>query len=151
MSLIKYRRGHSLLDDIRNEMNQLFNTDLAHSKALDSAELSEQNWTPLVDIKETDESFHLKADVPGVKAKDLKVFVDDNHRLVMKGERGSEHKEERDNYVRIERTSGSFYRAFGLPENVDTDSISAKVNDGQLDVIIPKKQKSSGREIPVSE
>ncbi len=143
MSLIKYRRGHSLLDDIRNEMNQLFNTDLAHSKALDSAELSEQNWTPLVDIKETDESFHLKADVPGVKAKDIKVFVDDNHRLVMKGERGS--------YVRIERTSGSFYRAFGLPENVDTDSISAKVNDGQLDVIIPKKQKSSGREIPISE
>ncbi len=151
MNLIKYRPGHSLLDDFRREINQLFSNELTASSTSDNANLNVKNWMPLVDIKETDESFHLQADVPGVKAKDVKVYVDEQHRLVMKGERSSETKEEKDNYVRVERSTGSFYRAFGLPDNVDTDHISAKVTDGQLDVLIPKKQKSSGREIPVSE
>lgn len=151
MSLIKYHRGHSLLDDFRKEINQLCGATDNSQGLGNHLELSESSWMPLVDIKEDSEQFSIKADVPGVKAKDVSVFIDDNHRLVLKGERHSESRDEKDSFVRIERSSGSFYRAFALPDNIDTDSIQAKVSDGLLNVVIPKKQKAASREIPVSE
>lgn len=146
MSLIKYR-SPSVLDDFRREINQLFNAPF--SKELDSADLSDKQWLPAVDIKEEEQRFVVFADVPGVKGKDIEVFIDENNRLILKGERSSETKEEKDNFVRVERHSGSFYRAFSLPDNIDADGVTAKVKDGTMEVVIPKSNKSSSRKVPV--
>lgn len=146
MSLIKYR-GPSVLDDFRHEINQLFNSPF--SKDEHSLNLSDSQWLPAVDIKEEDKQFVVLADVPGVASKDIEVFIDDNNRLILKGERSSETKEEKDNFVRVERQSGSFYRAFALPDNIDSEGVTAKVKDGTMEVIIPKSNKSSSRKVPI--
>lgn len=146
MSLIRYR-GPSVLDDFRREMNQLLNPTF--NKSEDAADLANNQWLPAVDIKEDDKQFVVHADVPGVKSKDIDVFIDENNRLVLKGERTSESKAEEDNYLRIERHSGSFYRAFSLPDNIDSDGVSAKIKDGTMEVVIPKSKKSSSRKVPV--
>lgn len=146
MSLIKYR-GPSVLDDFRREINQLFNSPVSRDE--DSFGLSDSQWIPAVDIREDDKQFVVLADVPGVPSKDIEVFIDENNRLILKGERTSEHKEEKDNFVRVERQSGSFYRAFSLPDNIDSENVSAKVKDGTMEVIIPKSSRSSSRKVPV--
>lgn len=147
MSLIRYRNP-SVLDDFRREMNQLFNSDYP-SRDKDSEQLSQGDWLPAVDIKEEDQRFLVVADVPGFKPEEIDVSIDDNGRLVVKGEQKKETRDEKDNYLRVERRSGSFYRAFYLPDNIDVDGITAKVNHGLMEVSIPKSTKSAGRQINV--
>jgi HSP20 family protein len=146
MSLIKYR-SPSVLDDFRREINDLFNPTL--SKTDKTGYLPESNWLPAVDIKENEKQYIVLADIPGVSSKDIDIFIDENNRLVLKGERTSETTEEKHNFVRIEREAGAFYRAFSLPDNIDANAISAKVKDGMMEVIIPKSNKATGRKIPV--
>ena len=148
MSIMRYR-GPSVLDDFRREMNQLFNPEFNSDKSIAASDLQKNMWSPAVDIRETDKQFVLLADLPGMQNKDIDIFIDDNHRLVLKGERQSEEKSEKENYLRIERFSGSFYRAFGLPDNIDKDGITAKFKDGTLEVIIPKGSKNASRQIQI--
>jgi HSP20 family protein len=148
MSLVRYH-SPSILDDFRKEMNQLFSDNPIRSLGENSSGLIENKWSPAVDIKEDEKQFTLVVDVPGVSNNDVKVYVDDNHRLVIEGSSDSEKKEEKEGYVRIERQSGSFYRAFGLPDNISSEDITAKVNHGLLTVVVPKTNKLSSREIKV--
>ena len=104
---------------------------------------------PAVDIKEKEERFIVIAELPGIESNDVEAYIDENHRLVIKGEQKSEQKNEKEGYLRIERKSGSFYRAFKLPDNVEAEAISAKVKHGLMEVEIPKKAKVTGRKIPV--
>ncbi len=148
MSLIRYRTP-SVLDDFRREINQLFNSDYNNRDSDSYQQLNQGSYLPAVDIKEEDNRFLVLADIPGFKPSDIDVSVDDSGRLVVKGERQDETKEEKDNYVRVERNSGSFYRAFHLPDNIDVSGISAKVNHGVMEVTIPKSTKSGARKIDV--
>ena len=83
-------------------------------------------WAPDVDIKETDKEVQIKADLPGMKLEDIDVSVDDNQ-LLIKGER----KTERD-YIRVERSYGSFYRSFNIGVPVKADEIKASYKNGVL-------------------
>lgn len=148
MSLIRYR-SPSVLDDFRKEMNQLFNSDSRDFQGNELSALSDSEFLPAVDIKEDNENYVFFVDVPGVSNKDISVIVDDNHRLVIEGRRDSESKEEKENYIRIERNSGSFYRSFALPDNIDAENIKAKSTDGLLNIIIPKSSKKLSRKIEV--
>ena len=73
----------------------------------------------------------------------------DNGLLTLKGQQETEQKEEKENYLRIERSAGSFMRQITLPESIDTNGVVAKCNNGVLEVILPKIQKGSSRKIPV--
>jgi HSP20 family protein len=92
---------------------------------------------PAVDVTEDEKAVTLRADVPGMDAKDLNVEVSGNT-LTVSGSREEEHKEEKAGYRRQERTSGSFSRTVTLPTYVDAGKVDAKYADGVLTVTVPK-------------
>jgi HSP20 family protein len=105
-------------------------------------------WTPAVDIYETEDSFVVRADLPGVSKDDIQVEIKDNT-LTLKGEKKFEEKVSRDNYIRVERAYGTFVRSFTLPQNVDADKIKAKYKEGVLELTIPKKEEAKLKQIRV--
>ncbi|XP_057960115.1 17.3 kDa class II heat shock protein-like [Malania oleifera] len=94
--------------------------------------------TPM-DVKEYPNSYVFVVDMPGLKSGDVKVQVEDENVLLVSGERKRE-AEEKDGakYVRMERRVGKFIRKFSLPENANTDKISAVCQDGVLTVTVEK-------------
>ncbi|MEM8845230.1 MAG: Hsp20/alpha crystallin family protein [Pseudomonadota bacterium] len=124
----------SLWRELHNDMDNWFSA--ANSQFNQAA-----NWVPAVDVIEEDDHYLLKADLPGVDAKDIEILFQDNA-LTIKGERIESDETEQNGYKRIERTHGSFQRTFRLPDNVDADNITAKNQHGVLDVRVPKLERA---------
>lgn len=118
------------------EMNRL------HDELAARGEPRLRAFRPAVDIEETDEAFVLHAEVPGMKAEEIQVDVEGGV-LRLHGERKLERDEEKNGYRRIERSFGSFERAFSLPDTVDTDHIEAKLDAGVLALTLPKRAPES--------
>jgi HSP20 family protein len=95
------------------------------------------DWTPRVDIAETETEFHIHAEIPDVKKDDVSVTVD-NRVLTIRGERKQEKEEKGKKFHRVERHYGSFARSFTLPDNVDESKINATFKDGVLNITIAK-------------
>jgi HSP20 family protein len=106
-------------------------------------------WTPSVDIYETENELVLKADLPDLNEKDLDVRVE-NNMLTIRGERKFEQKVKEDNYLRIERTYGSFSRSFSLPNTISTESIKAEYKNGVLTVEMPKRADSKPKQVKIN-
>jgi HSP20 family protein len=96
-----------------------------------------RGWNPSVDLYETTDAFILEADLPGVKADDVKVDVE-NHDLVLQGIRSLNTTETHGKFHTMERSSGHFIRRIELPHSVDRNTIQADFHDGVLRVILPK-------------
>ncbi|PTR05219.1 heat shock protein Hsp20 [Nitrosospira sp. Nsp5] len=106
-------------------------------------------WAPAVDIKEEADKFVLLADLPGVKPEEIDVSMEDGV-LTIRGEKRTEAKTEKEGYKRVERTYGSFYRRFSLPDTANSDAISAKTNHGVLEIVIPKREAVQPKKISVT-
>lgn len=107
------------------------------------------HWRPAVDIKEEDNRFVILADLPGVDPKAIEVTAEEGV-LTLKGERNAETQEEKDGYRKVERTRGTFYRRFGLPEGVSAEKIAANGKNGVLEISIPKQEKAQPARIKVN-
>lgn len=107
-----------------------------------------KRWVPAVDIIEERDRFLLRADVPGVSAADIDVSMEGGV-LSVSGERHAEERKEDSGVQRIERTTGRFLRRFTLPDTADAEGISAKTQDGILEVTIPKLPEIQPRRIAV--
>lgn len=147
--LTSYRRRRDLLSQLHDNFDRLlypfnFRSDL------ELPEVAVSEWAPSIDIKEEDKHYLIHADVPGVKADDIDVNME-NGILTIKGERQSEKKEEKENFLRVERSRGSFLRQLSLPEAVDAEKIEARCQDGVLEIKLPKKTESVGRKIKVQD
>ena len=105
-------------------------------------------WTPAVDIYETDNELVLKADLPEVDPKNVDIQIE-NGTLTLKGSRVFEAEKNGKGYHRIERSYGSFVRAFSLPETVDPENVKADFKDGVLTMTIAKKEVAKPRTIKV--
>ena len=138
MSLLRYETLNPL-NQFQREISRLFD---------ERSDVATSDWAPLVDIKELADKFVIQADVPGVEAKDIDVTMEDGV-LAIRGKRELESIEERKNYKRIERSYGTFYRRFSLPDVADADNISAEVKHGVLTVGIPKQEKVLPKRITV--
>jgi HSP20 family protein len=113
-----------------------------------SGRIATAEWTPAVDIKEEENQFVIHADIPGVNPEDIDVSME-NGVLTIKGEKNTEAKVEKDNYKRVERIYGSFYRRFSLPDTADNDAISASSKQGVLNIVIPKREAIKPKKISV--
>jgi len=90
------------------------------------------------DVKEYPNSYMFLIDMPGLKSGDIKVQIEDDNVLLISGERKREEEKEGVKYVRVERRMGKLMRKFVLPENANTDAISAVCQDGVLTVTVQK-------------
>lgn len=106
-------------------------------------------WAPAVDIKEEADKFVIHADIPGVKPEEIDISME-NGVLTIKGEKKSEAKSEKEGYKRVERTYGSFYRRFSLPDTANAEAISAASKHGVLEVVIPKREAVQPKKINVA-
>lgn len=147
MSLLRVHPWRAF-DNLQDEINELFEQN--RQQPSDNRELAYGSWQPTVDIKEDKDKFLLRADVPGVDPKDIEVSME-NGVLTIEGKRDDKHEEKDDNYVRIERISGRFYRQFNLPQSADQDNISARSNQGVLEINIPKAQQKDAKKIEVKD
>ncbi len=146
MNITRYDPWQSM-EQWRREMDRLFGMTPAEEGA---SHVERGDWTPAVDIKETDNAYVLEADIPGVDPKDIEVTME-NGVLTVRGERKYEKEEEKENYKRVERARGVFLRRFTLPENADPEAITAKGNHGVLEITIPKTQAHQPRRIAVEQ
>ena len=146
MTLVRYEPWNAL-QQLQREMNSLFDNRLPTAEG-ENGNVATSDWAPAVDIKEEDDRFLVLADIPGVDPDDIEVSME-NGILSIKGERKSEHTEEKEGYKRIERSYGSFHRRFTLPESANPEGISAKSKHGSLEVVIPKREAEQPRRISV--
>ena len=106
-------------------------------------------FVPAVDVYEDNEKVVLKLEVPGIEEKDLDVRVE-NNTLTVKGERKFEKEEKEENFHRIERRFGSFYRSFTLPTTVDSQNVDASYTAGILKLELKKKPEAQPKQIKVN-
>ena len=141
MAITRYEPW-GLLSQLQRELER------AHDSSGEGS-IATAEWAPAVDIKEESDKFVLHADIPGVQPDAIDVSMEDGV-LTIKGEKKTEAKTEKENYKRIERTYGSFYRRFSLPDTANPDGISAKSKNGVLEITIPKREAVQPKKINVS-
>jgi HSP20 family protein len=145
MAIIKWDPFRDLVT-LREKMNRLFE-DAVTSRG-EEKDLIASTWTPAVDIYETENDLILSAEIPGIDEKDVEIKVEDNT-LSIKGERKFEKETKEENYHRIERSYGSFYRSFTLPNYIDQDKIQAVHENGVLKITMPKKTELKPRKVKI--
>ncbi|MGD9347117.1 MAG: Hsp20/alpha crystallin family protein [Candidatus Aminicenantes bacterium] len=145
MAIIRWDPFRDLVT-LREKMNRLF--EEAYSARGEERDLVSSSWAPSVDIYETEQTLVLTAEVPGIEDKDIEIKIEDST-LTLKGERKFEKETEEENYHRIERAYGSFYRSFSLPPYIDQDKIEAEHEQGVLKITMPKKHESKPRTVKV--
>jgi len=162
MTLVRYQRNHQQHNNNWNALNLFhdqFRHQLLNAVDNDTHSVATRNWTPAVDIKEQENNFVIYADIPGVDPKDIEIQLADGV-LTIKGERQTESKDSEDsddskenrvqeNYKRVERSNGSFYRRFSLPDSADAENITAKSVNGVLELTIAKTEKVKPRKIKI--
>jgi HSP20 family protein len=136
-----------------NPARELFGTGSRHNSLFDdffspALRGASRSWEPRVDIFEEKENIVVKAELPGMTKTDITIDVKDGV-LTLKGERSDEKEIKEGSYFRRETCSGSFQRAFSLPENVNPEVIHAEYKDGVLKVRIPKPEEKKPRQITV--
>ena len=127
----------SLFNQLQRDVNRLFDGDSASS-----------SWSPAVDIREYDDQFVLRADLPGIALADVEITVDNNV-LTVAGERKLVADDDSGQAHRVERAQGAFSRQFKLPETVDVDKVSAKGENGVVQITLPKAEQVKPRRIEV--
>jgi len=103
-------------------------------------------FMPAFEVRETENAYLFKADLPGVKEDDLDIALNGN-RLTVTGKREAEERQENDTYYAYERSFGTFTRSFTLPEGIDADHVQAELRDGVLTLTVPKKPEMQPKKI----
>jgi HSP20 family protein len=140
MNMTRYEPW-SVLNQLQREMDSLLRRDADTTSPV-------SDWMPAVDIRETPDAWLIHTDVPGVKVEDIEIHME-NGVLSISGKRELDNTEEKEGYKRVERVRGRFHRRFSLPDTANGDKITAKCNNGVLDITIPKQEKLLPRKIEV--
>jgi HSP20 family protein len=132
---------------LQNRMNSIFQDFTRGQGEADT--LTTAAFAPAVDIYEDEHKVVLKLEVPGMKQEDFDIRVE-NNTLTVRGERKFEKEEKEENFHRIERRYGSFYRAFTVPNTVNTENVQASYDAGVLKLELEKRAEAKPKQIKVS-
>ena len=135
-----------MLDQFRRDIDKVFG--YSGEPATGDSAIATSAWVPAVDIKEEPQQFVIEADIPGIDPKEIEISME-NGVLTLKGERKSVSQDEGQNYKRVERVHGTFYRRFSLPDTADPDKVTASGKNGVLQIAIPKREVVQPRKITV--
>lgn len=147
MSIVRWDPFREL-EDMNTRLNRFFGHSTPPRGEAGKDAMTVFDWAPSVDIAETVEEFHIKAELPEVRKEDVRVSVDGGL-LRIEGERKQEKEDKGRKYHRVERSYGSFLRTFTLPDNIDDTKVRADFKDGVLHVRLPKTEKAKPKAIDV--
>lgn len=138
------------LEELRREMDRLFD-DVVGRRALPGRReaLEERVWAPTVDVFDKGNNLVVRAELPGVEKKDVKVTVEGDV-LSIRGEKREEEKVKDENYYACEQCYGSFSRSIYLPVKVEPGKIKADFKNGILDITLPKAKEAKPQEIEIA-
>ena len=142
MNIVRFE-PFRLMGQLHREIDQLFGDSYPHPAGQAAA-----SWAPAVDVHEEPERFTVHADLPGVLPADIKVTADKGV-LTIQGARRIEKRDAQKGFERLERIEGDFLRRFTLPENARAEEITARHNNGVLEVVIPKQPVAEPRRVSV--
>jgi HSP20 family protein len=145
MNVIRYNPW-GLMDRLHRDVDRLLSARMLPDHDDETSDIG--NWIPAVDIREEENRFLIRADVPGVTADDLEITMEDG-RVCITGRRETHVDAEQDGWRRVERVSGRFHRRFSLPDTADAEGIKAECKNGVLEIAIPKAAKNLPRRIQV--
>ena len=131
--------------DIDNIYDRFFEPDFLPSTYL----FSKGKWGPKLDISEGRKNIAVKAEIPGIEAKDFDISID-GRLLNIRGEKRQEQTEKEETYYRVERSYGSFNRSIELPAEVDPDKVDASYKKGILKIKLRKTKSSETKRIKVT-
>jgi len=132
--------------DLENLQHQL--SDILGDVNLPGKASREGQWAPRVDISETDDVLLVQAELPGIAKEDVSLEIKDGV-LTLSGERRYEKNVKDEHVHRVERMYGQFSRSFSLPRNVDADKVDAQMEDGVLQVRLPKLESARPKAISI--
>lgn len=141
--LTNYWPTKTLTTDLFDEMDRFFGESMRPV-------VSDKAFIPAFEISETDDMYHMSADLPGMKKEDIKIELVENV-LTISGERKREAKTEDKNHKiqRLERSYGQFKRSFSLPSTVESGKVEAHYANGVLDLFLPKAKAAQARQIEI--
>ena len=141
--------ANSRFEPFRGTLQDQFYRLFQETREGNPQDASLTTWAPAVDIYETEHELVVKADIPEIKPEELDICVENNI-LTIRGERKIEKKVNEENYLRVERTYGSFSRSFSLANTVNTEAIKADYSNGVLTLSIPKREEAKPKQIKVN-
>jgi HSP20 family protein len=130
---------------LRREMDDLFTRIFGETSL---SKIGFAKWQPLVDISETDTHLIIKAEIPGIDAKDVDVSITGD-RLTIKGEKQQEKEEKEENRHRSERYYGVYQRVIDLPTSIEEDKTEATFDKGILTITLPKVEKAKKKQVKI--
>jgi HSP20 family protein len=143
MRIVKYD-PFSGFDAISRHMNTLI-TDLQKNASVNN----QAEFSPRMDISETEQAYFIHAELPGVQKEDIKISISEDKILSISGEKKKSEQVQDENFVRMERFYGTFLRTFTLPEHIQSSSIKADFTNGILEISLPKSELIKPKEITV--
>jgi len=147
MAIIPWR-GRTLpvatLASLREEMNDLLVRFWSHT----SEPFGLAEWSPALDVSETDDAVLVHAEIPGIDPKELDIAVVGDT-LTIRGEKKDETEREGRNFHRVERRYGSFTRSLRLPAPVAAEHVTATAAGGVLEIRLPKKEEAKPKRIEI--
>lgn len=144
-SMIPMSNRSSLLDNFQHEMNDLF-TRFFQNDDGGATQLSQ--WSPHLNVSETDQSYEVSVDLPGVKPEDIDVELKHGE-LWISGSRHEESEDKGKTWHRVERFHGDFRRVIRLGDDVDAENVDADYKDGVLHVTVPKSETAQTKKISI--
>jgi HSP20 family protein len=130
-----WRTGWSDLDRVFDNFRRDFERTLSSFPAISFPSLPTSSMS--CDVMDEGDKYVINADMPGIQKEDVKLNVTDNA-VEISAQHKEEEEEKKKNYVRKERKEISYYRTLHIPEKVDSSKAKAKMNNGILNVEIPK-------------
>lgn len=146
MELVKWNPMKDVFS-LRHRINSMFD-DFFYPTSRGDSDWSLSSWDPRVDIYDDKDSIVIKAELPGVDKKNIKVDVKDRV-LTLSGERSADKEVKEDNFYRRERSYGRFERSLTLPGEIDPNKIRADYKDGVLKIEVPKPEEQRSKQITI--
>lgn len=143
------RKRENLTNDYRREIDKLYDRFFEPNFLPSSYLFGEGKWDPTLDISEGRKDITVKAEIPGIEAKDFDISID-GRLLTIQGEKKQEKKNKEETYYRVERSYGYFNRTIQLPADVKPDKVDATYKRGILKIKLRKSKENESKRIKIT-
>ncbi len=143
------RKKENHANELRQEIDSLYDRLFEPNFLPASYLFGKGKWGPKIDISEGRKDITVKAEIPGIEAKDFDISIE-GRLLTIKGEKKQEQREEEETYYRVERSYGYFNRTIELPAEVNPDNVDARYKRGILKIKLRKSKENESKRIKIT-